>query len=81
MNRCKMCGKAYVYDDSVGYAADLCGPICDGAFHMRESMLTDMPTINKRKCRTCGNVAWHADNRTPYVLCRKCGSQDTRLVK
>ena len=36
--------------------------------------------LHQRKCRTCGNVAWHADCVIPYVLCRKCGSQDTRKV-
>jgi hypothetical protein len=46
----------------------------------RNKMLCDMPTAHKRKCRDCGNVAWHADNVTPYVICRKCGSQDTRKV-
>jgi DNA-directed RNA polymerase subunit RPC12/RpoP/chromosome segregation ATPase len=46
-----------------------------------DRLQSDMPTVHRRKCRDCGNVAWHADNRTPYVLCRKCGSQDTRLVK
>lgn len=35
----------------------------------------------KRKCHDCGNVAMHEDRITPWVLCKKCGSQDTRLVK
>lgn len=35
----------------------------------------------KRKCWDCGNVAIHEDDITPYVLCKKCGSQDTRLVR
>lgn len=35
----------------------------------------------ERKCWTCGNVAMHEDNVTPWVLCKKCGSQDTRLTK
>lgn len=34
----------------------------------------------ERKCRDCGNVAFHDAPWTPYVLCGKCGSQDTRLV-
>jgi rRNA maturation endonuclease Nob1 len=38
-------------------------------------------TLHQRKCWGCGTVAYHADNRTPYVLCRVCGSQDTRLVR
>jgi hypothetical protein len=34
-----------------------------------------------RKCWDCDNVAEHADDVVPYVLCTKCGSQDTRRVK
>lgn len=33
-----------------------------------------------RKCWKCNNVALHRDNVRPHVLCKKCGSQDTRLV-
>lgn len=32
----------------------------------------------ERKCWDCGNVAEHEDNIVPHVLCKKCGSQDTR---
>lgn len=35
----------------------------------------------KRKCWDCGNVAEHADSVVPHVLCKKCGSQDTRLIR
>lgn len=38
-------------------------------------------TLNKRRCRDCGLTAYHAGNVTPYVLCGRCGSQDTRLVR
>jgi len=38
-------------------------------------------TIHKRKCHLCGNVADHEDNILPAVLCKKCGSQDTRKVR
>ena len=34
-----------------------------------------------RKCHDCGNVAEHEDNITPWVLCKKCGSQDTRIPR
>lgn len=37
--------------------------------------------LHERKCWECGNVAQHADNVTPEVLCKKCGSQDTRATK
>lgn len=36
---------------------------------------------HERKCRSCGNVAVHESDVTPWVLCKKCGSQDTRRVK
>ena len=42
------------------------------------------PTPNashERRCHDCGNVAIHADMVTPWVLCSKCGSQDTRRTK
>lgn len=35
----------------------------------------------ERKCWDCGNIAEHADNVIPYVLCTKCGSQDTRPTR
>ncbi len=35
----------------------------------------------KRKCWDCGNVAMHESDITHGVLCSKCGSQDTRLVR
>lgn len=40
-----------------------------------------MPTPGERKCWDCGNIAHHEDNITPHVLCKKCGSQDTRLTR
>jgi hypothetical protein len=36
---------------------------------------------HERKCWSCGNVAEHEDNVVPHVLCKQCGSQDTRLTK
>jgi len=36
---------------------------------------------HERKCWDCGNVADHADDITPHVNCKKCGSQDTRRTK
>lgn len=36
-----------------------------------------MPELTKRRCRDCGNIAYHSEPVAPYVLCRKCGSQDT----
>ena len=37
--------------------------------------------LHQRKCHDCGHVGWYADSRTPYCLCDRCRSQDTRLVK
>ena len=36
---------------------------------------------HKRTCWDCGNVAEHDDNIVPEVLCKKCGSQDTRHIR
>ena len=36
---------------------------------------------HERKCWGCGNVAEHEDNIVPHVLCKSCGSQDTRPTK
>ncbi len=40
-----------------------------------------MPELQKRECRDCGNVAYHCLQYAPFVCCRKCGSQDTRITK
>ena len=34
-----------------------------------------------RKCWNCGKSQIHRDSVTPGVLCRFCGSQDTRLLE
>ena len=36
---------------------------------------------HERKCWNCGNVSVHTDDVMPEVLCRKCGSQDTRRTQ
>jgi hypothetical protein len=46
-----------------------------------KSILKDCPSVHLRKCHDCINIAYHADSVTPHVLCKKCGSQDTRKVK
>lgn len=40
-----------------------------------------MSEPHERRCWNCGNVAMHADAVAPAVLCKKCGSQDTRRTK
>ncbi len=40
-----------------------------------------MSEAHKRKCWDCGSVAVHMDNIVPEVLCKQCGSQDTRRLK
>jgi len=37
--------------------------------------------IHQRKCWDCGNVAGHESDVVPGVLCKRCGSQDTRRTK
>jgi len=34
-----------------------------------------------RKCHDCGSIAEHESDIRPGVLCKKCGSQDTRKIK
>lgn len=41
----------------------------------------EMAEGHERKCWDCGNVATHESSITPGVLCKQCGSQDTRRVK
>lgn len=36
---------------------------------------------HERKCWDCGSVAEHEDNIVPHVLCKLCGSQDTRPTR
>ena len=42
--------------------------------------MRQVPTLHKRKCHGCGNLAWHAAWNAPYGDCRKCGNLDTRRV-
>lgn len=37
--------------------------------------------IHKRKCWSCKNIAEHKDSIVPEVLCKLCGSQDTRRIR
>ena len=37
--------------------------------------------LHQRRCHDCGDVDWHADERTPKGPCDKCRSWDTRRVK
>ena len=47
---------------------------------MLDGLILDVPSLHKRRCRTCGNIAWHADNVFPFVVCGKCQSRDTRKI-
>ena len=37
MKKCKQCGRTYEYNESVGYAEDLCSSLCDGIFTQKAS--------------------------------------------
>jgi DNA-directed RNA polymerase subunit RPC12/RpoP len=39
-----------------------------------------LPDTHKRKCPDCGTTSEHQDTVTPWVLCPKCGSRDTRRL-
>ena len=47
---------------------------------IREFILAN-PDCCWRKCWSCGKKQIHRESVTPGVLCRFCGSQDTRLLK
>jgi len=51
----------------------------DGALSIIAEM-ESVETLHRRKCWACKTTNWHADSMTPYVLCPKCGSQDTRRL-
>ena len=41
-----------------------------------DTIRRDIPGLHRRKCRGCGKPHWHAQNRTPVVLCPECGMQE-----
>ena len=46
------------------------------------SVVFDMaPEMQWRRCFSCGAEGLHVDSIAPWVKCRKCGSQDTRLMR
>jgi hypothetical protein len=47
---------------------------------VKELVLSN-PALCWRKCWGCGEKQIHRSDVTPGVLCRFCGSQDTRLLK
>jgi len=51
------------------------------AQELLEEFLLAVPECCWRKCWNCGKVQIHISPVYPYVLCRSCGSQDTRLMK
>jgi len=51
------------------------------ALHILREILADVPTLNNRRCWSCGQSHWHADSAVPHVLCPQCKSQDTRLIE
>jgi hypothetical protein len=40
-----------------------------------------VPNLHWRDCRNCYSCELHIDSITPWVNCRRCGSQDTRPAK
>ena len=51
----------------------------------KDDLLKELVSANPdccwRKCWSCGKKQIHRESITPGVLCRFCGSQDTRLLK
>lgn len=48
---------------------------------LAKELIAANPDCCWRKCWNCGKVQIHRSDITPGVLCRFCGSQDTRLMK
>jgi len=46
-----------------------------------KELVSANPDCCWRKCHDCGRTQIHHESVTPGVLCRFCGSQDTRLLK
>ena len=42
---CKMFKKTYLYNDSVGYSKEFCGPICDGVRAGRNKVIRAMQEL------------------------------------
>ena len=66
MATCKQCGKAFQYDDEVGYAPDICGSLCDG-------VLSQQPKIEKLRaalllCRDYADKAMAIDPNDPLAI-------------
>ena len=61
------------YDELKAEYAELKGLI--------KELLLAIPECCWRKCWNCGRKQIHREAVTPGVLCRFCGSQDTRLLK
>lgn len=56
-----------------------------GEYHPEKPSLSQVldaaPMLHWRKCWGCGRIALHVENFTPWVRCRRCGSQDTRCMQ
>lgn len=46
---CKQCGDFFAYNQSVGYAEDLCGPYCDGAWTATQSLTARQAAAESRE--------------------------------
>ena len=62
---CKQCGKQFRYDDEVGYATDLCGPLCDGVYSQRHKIdsLTEQLVASQRILFEIRNTLSAKDSR------------------
>ena len=48
---------------------------------LKSELLLAVPDCCWRECWNCKKVQIHRESVTPGVLCRFCGSQDTRLQR
>ncbi|MCJ7483897.1 MAG: hypothetical protein MUO31_13140 [Thermodesulfovibrionales bacterium] len=77
----KVCAALHSKEDELELAnVNINQQIADLKAENKELILAS-PDCCWRKCRNCGKSQIHRELVTPGVLCRFCGSQDTRLLK
>lgn len=53
----------------------------EGLRELVAGALEAAPDLHWRRCRDCERESLHVEAITPWVLCRQCGSQDTRRMR
>gem|GEM_PF-4722152 len=88
MATCKQCGRAFKYDDEVGYAEDICSPFCDGVLSQQAKIEALRATVSRLpkdadgKPITPGTHRWvtHDDGRAEEVIVEFVGTAAELVV-